>query len=90
MFQRFLALVVMFSVLGCVSKSNEVRTRAAFDLSCQRQGVERAGVGVAAGARTSRQADAAPPCGLLRVASVGGFSYPCSRREDQSCIPKKP
>jgi hypothetical protein len=34
MFQRFFALVAMFSVLGCVSKSNEVRTRAAFDLSC--------------------------------------------------------
>ncbi|APR82816.1 Hypothetical protein A7982_08165 [Minicystis rosea] len=34
MFHRTMLLVVAFSVVGCVSKSNEVRTRASFDLGC--------------------------------------------------------
>lgn len=34
MLRRFFLLVVTLSVVGCVSKSNVVRTRASFDLGC--------------------------------------------------------
>lgn len=34
MFHRTMLFVVTLSIVGCVSKSNEVRTRASFDLGC--------------------------------------------------------
>jgi hypothetical protein len=34
MLQKSLALMVTFLAVGCVSKANEVRTRATFDLGC--------------------------------------------------------
>jgi hypothetical protein len=40
MIRKFLLLVVAFSVLGCISKSNAVRTRAAFDLDCPGEKLE--------------------------------------------------
>jgi hypothetical protein len=40
MFRKFLLLVVAVSVLGCVSKSNVVRTRASFDLNCPGEQLE--------------------------------------------------